>query len=503
MQQWCTGIWLVLVAIPVFARDLPLDLIKLPAGFKISLYTADVPNARAMNMSPTGTLFVGSRHAGKVYAIRDSNGDGRGDRVYVLAEGLNMPNGVAFHGGALYVAEVNRILRFDNIEHRLVNPPKPVVVSTDFPAEQHHGWKFIRIGPDNKLYVPIGAPCNVCIEYGYAVITRLALDGSQHESYAEGVRNTVGFDWHPDTRELWFTDNGRDQLGDDLPADELNRAADEGMHFGFPYCHAGDVLDPDFGLGHGCHEYVPPVQKLGAHVAALGMRFYTGNMFPSLYRKQIFIAEHGSWNRSRKSGYRISLVRLKANKAVSYEPFAEGWLQGQKAWGRPVDIEHMADGSLLVSDDKAGAIYRISYTGEQPSTMPAMQTHETQGGGLPDRQPQQDEMYRTQQMLPLSVEESATDNKPVTKPVTQQATPQTPRRSDDASSTGDQNQTLQSGGKENITVESDVQAEAQPHSTQQAVPPPELIEQIRARTDKSDSQTVDPFSSVNKQTIHQ
>lgn len=225
----------------------------------------------------------------------------------------------------------------------------------------------MRIGPDKKLYVPIGAPCNVCLEYGYAAITRLNLDGSQHESYAKGVRNTVGFDWHPDTKELWFTDNGRDQLGNDTPPDELNRAPKSDLHFGFPYCHGGKVLDPEYGLGHSCKEYVAPVQNLGAHVAALGMRFYTGKMFPAFYKKQIFIAEHGSWNRSKKSGYRISLVRLKGNKAISYEPFVQGWLQGETAWGRPVDVEVMADGSMLVSDDKAGAIYRITYHGNAGS----------------------------------------------------------------------------------------------------------------------------------------
>lgn len=368
------GIWLLGLSVPAVARDLPLHLIKLPAGFNIELYAVDVPNARSMNMSPAGTLFVGSRHAGKVYAIRDTDNDGLGDKVDIIARGLNMPNGVAFYKGALYVAEINRILRFDDIENRLAKPPRPVVVSTDFPSEQHHGWKFIRIGPDEKLYVPIGAPCNVCIEYGYAVITRLNLDGSEHEIYAEGVRNTVGFDWHPDSKELWFTDNGRDLLGDNLPPDELNRAPDEGLHFGFPYCHAGEVLDPEFGLGHRCQEYVAPVQQLGPHVASLGMRFYTGKQFPLAYHKQVFIAEHGSWNRTEKSGYRLSLVRLKNNKAVAYETFAEGWLQGQQAWGRPVDIEHMSDGSLLVSDDKAGAIYRIYYAGGQEGSTPRKQS---------------------------------------------------------------------------------------------------------------------------------
>jgi len=355
------------------AGSLPLQQLSLPAGFKIDLYSGDVPDARSMTLSPTGTLFVGSRNAGKVYAVLDRNHDGKADEVIVIAEGLNSPNGVAFHKGSLYVAEINRILRYDRIEWLVHKPPEPVVISTDFPSDAMHGWKFIRIGPDNKLYVPIGAPCNVCIEYGYAAITRLELDGSRHEIFAEGVRNSVGFDWHPVSKELWFTDNGRDQMGDDLPPDELNRAPKRGMHFGFPYCHGGDVLDPEYGLGHRCREYVPPVQKLGAHVAALGMRFYTGKQFPVYYRQQVIIAEHGSWNRSSKVGYRLSLVRLEKNKAVSYTPFIEGWLEGESAWGRPVDVEVMADGSLLISDDKAGAIYRVTYHGDRSTnTAPAM-----------------------------------------------------------------------------------------------------------------------------------
>ena len=336
-----------------------LDTIRLPAGFQIELFSDALPGARSLAVSPDGTVFVGTRQQGKVYAVRD---DGTGKKqVYVLAKGLNSPNGVAFRDGSLYIAEINRILRLDDIEKRLADPPRPKIVSEDFPAAQHHGWKFIRFGPDGKLYVPIGAPCNVCLEHGYAAITRLNADGTQHEVYAEGVRNTVGFDWHPDSGELWFTDNGRDQMGDDIPADELNRAHKRGLHFGFPHCHAGDIKDPEYGEGYRCKEFVAPAQKLGAHVAALGMRFYTGKMFPSVYAKQIFIAEHGSWNRSEKTGYRVSLIRLKKGRPISYEVFAEGWLQGEQAWGRPVDIEQMADGSLLVSDDRAGAIYRILY----------------------------------------------------------------------------------------------------------------------------------------------
>ena len=343
---------------------LKLDRIKLPPGFNIEVYAPRVPNARSMTLSPSGILFVGSRGKGNVYAVLDHDRDYKADEVVVLASGMNMPNGVAFRDGALYVAEINRVLRFDQIESRLKNPPEPVVVNDSFPKDRHHGWKFIRFGPDGKLYVPVGAPCNVCLKEDprYATIMRMNPDGSELEIFAHGVRNTVGFDWHPVTKELWFTDNGRDWLGDNLPPDELNHAPKPGLHFGFPFCHGKNIPDPRFGRPGKCQETTPPAMELGPHVAALGMRFYTGTMFPEEYKHQIFIAEHGSWNRTTKIGYRITLVRLKGNKAVSYEVFAEGWLQGRHAWGRPVDVEIMPDGSMLISDDKAGAIYRITYT---------------------------------------------------------------------------------------------------------------------------------------------
>ncbi|MEE9301933.1 MAG: PQQ-dependent sugar dehydrogenase [Alphaproteobacteria bacterium] len=342
------------------ARALPLEAITLPPGFAIELYAAGVPNARSMALGPGGTLFVGSQKAGVVYALPDRDGDNRADGVIRLLEGLNVPNGVAIREGALYVAEINRILRYDAIESSLEAPPVPVAVSDSLPRERHHGWKFIRFGPDGWLYVPVGAPCNVCeAPAPFASILRMAPDGTALEVFARGVRNSVGFDWHPETGELWFTDNGRDRLGDDLPPDELNHAPRAGLHFGFPYCHGGFLPDPNF--AQGCDAFTPPARKLGPHVASLGMRFYTGEMFPPDYRGQIFIAEHGSWNRSRKIGYRITLVRLEDNRVLSYEPFAEGWLQGEESWGRPVDVLVMPDGALLVSDDRAGAIYRIFY----------------------------------------------------------------------------------------------------------------------------------------------
>ncbi len=344
-------------------EPLPLHTIKLPPGFKISVYAGNIPNARSMVLSPKGVLFVGNRSGDKVYAVVDRNNDQKADETFVIASGLNMPNGVAFRNGSLYVAEVNRVLRFDNIEENLKTPPKPVVVYDKYPTDRWHGWKFIAFGPDDKLYVPVGAPCNVCEKEDerYASITRMNPDGSGVEVFAHGVRNTVGFAWHPETKEIWFTDNGRDLMGDDVPPDELNHAPRKGMHFGFPYYHGKDIPDPEFGKKRKVSEFVPPVQELGPHVASLGMRFYTGNMFPKEYKNQIFIAEHGSWNRSTPIGYRVTLVRLKENKAVSYEVFAEGWLQDREAWGRPVDVLVMPDGALLVSDDKAGAIYRISY----------------------------------------------------------------------------------------------------------------------------------------------
>jgi glucose/arabinose dehydrogenase len=343
--------------------ELPLSQITLPPGFTIEVFAADVANARSMTLSPGGVLFVGTRREGKVYAIVDRDKDNRADRVYTIASGLNMPNGVAFRDGSLYVAEVSRILRYDDIEANLESPPKPAVVHDTLPTERHHGWKFIAFGPDGLLYVPVGAPCNICESEDprFASITRMKPDGSGFEVFAHGVRNTVGFDWHPATRELWFTDNGRDMMGDDVPPDELNHAPKAGMHFGYPYCHGGTIKDPEFGDKRPCSAFTPPAQKLGPHVAAIGMRFYTGTMFPAEYRNHIFIAEHGSWNRSTPIGYRVMLVKLDGNKAVSYEPFAEGWLQGGKAWGRPADVLVMPDGALLVSDDSAGVIYRISH----------------------------------------------------------------------------------------------------------------------------------------------
>jgi glucose/arabinose dehydrogenase len=343
------------------AADLPVSRLKLPPGFAIELF-ARVPNARQMALG-NHTLFVGSMREGKVYAIPL-----RGERrPRVIADGLRQPVGVAFRGGDLYVSAVSRIVRLRDIEARLNRPPRPEVVSDAYPGDPHHGWKFIAFGPDGKLYVPVGAPCNICEPDPdrYAVITRLDPASGKIEVVARGVRNTVGFDWHPQSGELWFTDNGRDWLGDDAPPDELNRVARPGQHFGYPHCHGGTIADPEFGKTRRCAEFVAPVQNLGAHVASLGMRFYDGRAFPARYRRVVFIAEHGSWNRSSKNGYRVSVVRLDGTRAVGYETFLSGWLEGESAWGRPADVLAMPDGSLLVSDDHAGAIYRVVYRGKR------------------------------------------------------------------------------------------------------------------------------------------
>ncbi|WOK09664.1 PQQ-dependent sugar dehydrogenase [Imperialibacter roseus] len=341
-----------------------LSKINLPAGFEISIYASGIDHARSMTISPSGTIYVGNRGGDKIYAIQDTDKDGKADKTIVVASGLKTPNGVAFKDGDLYVGEISRLLKYPNVEANLEAVGEPVVVYDDYPTDEHHGWKYIAFGPDGKLYVPVGAPCNICESENeiYATITRMNPDGTGREIFARGVRNTVGMTWDAEGN-MWFTDNGRDMLGDDMPDCELNKATEAGMHFGYPYCHAGDISDPEFGSKFPCSDFVAPAQKLGAHVAPLGLRFYNGDMFPAEYKGSIFIAQHGSWNRSKKSGYRIGLVKVENGKAVNYSTFADGWLDEaeQEAWGRPVDVQVMPDGSLLISDDKAGVIYRVTY----------------------------------------------------------------------------------------------------------------------------------------------
>jgi glucose/arabinose dehydrogenase len=347
------------------AGELPLDKLKLPAGFKVEVYADGIPEARSLALGDKGTVFVGNRNLKDVYAIVDQGGK---RTVTKVLKGLDTPNGIAFQGGTLYVAERHRITAYEGIEDRLASAPAPRVVIDDLdPTRQAgHFWKFLAMGPDGKLYFNVGSPGNIVMpSYAQATINRVDPKTGVMEVYASGVRNSVGFDWDPRTKELWFTNHGRDWISDDLPHDTLNRAPRKGMNFGFPFCHQGDLLDPEYGKGRTCSEFDAPAAKLGAHIAPLGMRFYTGSMFPPEYRNAIFIAMHGSWNRSTKQGYNVMLATVDGSGKVELKPFLEGFLQDAKAdppmWGRPVDVLVMKDGALLVSDDYNGIVYRVSY----------------------------------------------------------------------------------------------------------------------------------------------
>jgi glucose/arabinose dehydrogenase len=346
-----------------------------PEGFKAEVFAENVGNARMMTLGPQGTVFVGSQFGGNVYAVVDRDGDHKADEILTIAKGLSQPNGVAMHNGALYVATTSKIIRFDDIEKHLDAPPQPVTVRDDLPnANQGHTWKSIAFGPDDMLYMSVGSTCNVCAPVEMtAAILRMKPDGSGLEVFAEGARNSVGFDWQPVTHELWFTDNGRDMMGDDVPSDELNVAYKPGLHFGFPFCHQGDVADPEFGAQRACSTTEPPVQKLGAHVAAIGFTFYTGSMFPARYKNAAIIAQHGSWNRSTPSGYRVMAAFTDGRRVTGYEPLVEGFLPAaggdaaagrgatRAASGRPADVLQLPDGSILISDDRANRLIRVSY----------------------------------------------------------------------------------------------------------------------------------------------
>ena len=341
-----------------------LKNIKLPEGFHIDYFAQNVPDAKSICLGDKGTVFVGNRSGDKVYALVDEDGDFKSDKMFTIADNMNSPNGLAFYKGSLFVAEINKVWKFENIESQLALPPQPELISDAFPSDGHHGWKYIAFGPDDKLYIPVGAPCNICEreEKIYSALHRMNPDGTELELYASGIRNTVGFDWHPLTKKLYFTDNGRDMMGNDLPPCELNRIDQAGEHFGYPYCHGDNIQDPKFGDKRSCDEFTKPVQNLNAHVAPLGMLFYTGKQFPEKYYHQIILAEHGSWNRSKKSGYQLSLVELdEAGNSKNYTPFMGGLLIDQKVSGRPVDLIELRDGSVLVSDDYAEVIYRVSY----------------------------------------------------------------------------------------------------------------------------------------------
>ncbi|MBR9869078.1 MAG: sorbosone dehydrogenase family protein [Oceanospirillales bacterium] len=347
------------LSLPLHA--LPLEQLKLPQGYQISV-VAQAENARQMALGEPGTLFVGSRREGRVYRFKDRDGDGRYEQRDILLRGLNMPSGIAWRNGSLYIAAVDRILRIADADHVGLRTLQTELITDNLPDISHHGWKYLKFGPDGDLYFNLGAPCNICLSQDprFATIMKLNPDNGQQTIVARGVRNSVGFTWHPRTGELWFTDNGRDNLGDDLPDDELNRLTEPGQHFGYPFVHAGDIPDPELYQNQPLSDFQPPMLRLGAHVAPLGLTFYGGGQFPDATPDTLFIAEHGSWNRSDKVGYRVVRVDT-AMKPPRQQIFIEGWLKGQSAWGRPVDIVTDRDGSLLISDDRAGVIYRVRY----------------------------------------------------------------------------------------------------------------------------------------------
>jgi glucose/arabinose dehydrogenase len=345
--------------------DIPVSKLKVPAGFKVDLWAGGLPGGRAMAVSDDGKkVYVGTRVIGRVYEVTD---EGSKRSVRVVVDKLTQPAGVAFKDGALYVFAIDKVLKYDGIASKPNVEPQDLTAKFDLPPEQHHNWKYVAFGPDGKLYVPFGAPCNICEPptKEYAQIRRYNADGSGMEVIATGVRNTQGFTWHPKTGELWFTDHGRDWMGDKGPEDELNRMTKTGLNFGYPYCHAKGVLDADFKKADGCKGVTLPVTNLGPHAAAMGVIFYTGSMFPKEYQNTMLIARKGSWNRTVKLGFDVVNVRpSKDGKSAKVTPFMTGFLEDAKAakfWGRPAYLLQMPDGAVLVSDEQLGAIYRISY----------------------------------------------------------------------------------------------------------------------------------------------
>ncbi len=362
----------LILSLPAAAAERKLEQLTMPDGFRISVF-AEVENARQMAQGDSGILYVGSRRAGKLHAVIDEDGDHKADRVVLIDDELNMPSGITYRDGDLYVAAVSTIYRYRDIDENFNSSPEPEVITDAFPTDRHHGWKFIDFGPDGNLYVPVGAPCNICDrEEPYATIVKMDVDNPDGwEIVARGVRNSVGFDWDPATGDLWFTDNGRDHMGDDIPPCELNHLSEEGQHFGYPYFHGASIVDPEFGdKGETADAYREPALNLGPHTAPLGMMFYTGDMLPESFRGNILLAERGSWNRTPEAGhigYRLVHARKNDAGELQYDILVEGWLNDDKMtnWGRPVDLLQLDDGSILISDDGNGTIYRLSYDDDQ------------------------------------------------------------------------------------------------------------------------------------------
>ena len=354
-----------LIPVSPAAAQARLDLVRLPAGFKIELYVR-VPGARSMAVADSlGVVFVGTR-SDSVYAVIDGDRDGRAERVDRVLEGLKVANGIDWKDGWLYVAEQHRVVRFAAPDLKTLARAEPEILFEGLPDNPWHGWRYARFGPDGKFYIAVGSPCNVCRVKGLeGTIIRMVRQGGKPEIFASGVRNSVGFDFQLGTGELYFTDNGADMMGDDSPPDELNHAPHKGLWFGFPYYGGGGDRTPDFQGREVPRPAVFPVVDFNAHVASLGINFYRGAMFPPAYKGDAFVAEHGSWNRTIPDGYRVMRVRFdrRTKKALGKEIFADGWLQEGISWGRPVDVKELGDGSLLISDDRLGALYRITYSG--------------------------------------------------------------------------------------------------------------------------------------------
>jgi glucose/arabinose dehydrogenase len=354
-----------MTATPV--SDIPINKLKLPPGFKIEVWATGMPGARAMALGDNGKVYIGTRAIGRVYEVTD-NGKERTSRVVV--DKLVQPAGVAFNNGSLYVMAIDKVLRFDGIDKNASVTPVDLTAKFNLPPNQHHNWKYIAFGPDGKLYVPFGAPCNICEPptAEYAQIRRYNPDGSGMEVLATGVRNSVGFDWHPTTKQLWFTNHGRDWMGDNTPNDTLNLMSKTGLNFGFPYCHQGNLPDNLITKANACQGVEQPVALMGPHVATMGIKFYTGNMFPPEYKNAALIARKGSWNRNQKVGFDVVMVKAgNDGKNPKITPFITGFMNpaDQSFWGRPAYLMQMSDGSMLVSDEQLGAIYRVTYSKQQ------------------------------------------------------------------------------------------------------------------------------------------